>query len=257
MLEEHDPLTVEILASQLAYLWSRPDPLAQSREANAYLEGELVRLFAHRHDPGSAALLAGLAAVLPPDRAASARAAGSVGVHPRWASQMGASDVRDARTVLDECGDATQVLVRFGYPGRPDHALAVLVDHNLGGVVKDTWLAEDADELFAAVRDSLAKQPHLREAPADPAHIRVLLPRRRRLARPGRRRCAARRDGDLRDHRSYGLVVAASASEGRKPRRRFADLLIAATAHANRLDLYTRNADDFAGLEELVHIIAI
>ncbi len=57
--------------------------------------------------------------------------------------------------------------------------------------------------------------------------------------------------------RSYGLVVAAVVAEGRKPRRRFADLLIAATAHANNLDLYTRNGDDFAGLDDLVHVIAI
>jgi len=57
--------------------------------------------------------------------------------------------------------------------------------------------------------------------------------------------------------RSYGLVVAAVVREGRTPRSRFADLLIAATAHANRLDLYTRNSDDFAGLEDLVDVIAI
>lgn len=57
--------------------------------------------------------------------------------------------------------------------------------------------------------------------------------------------------------RSYGLVVAAVVGEGRKPRSRFADLLIAATAHANGLDLYTRNGDDFAGLEDLVHVIAV
>ncbi len=57
--------------------------------------------------------------------------------------------------------------------------------------------------------------------------------------------------------RSYGLVVAAVVSGGRKPRSRFADLLIAATAHANRLDLYTRHADDFTGLDGLVRIIAI
>ena len=57
--------------------------------------------------------------------------------------------------------------------------------------------------------------------------------------------------------RSYGLVVAAVAREGRKPRSRFADLLIAATAHANSLALYTRNGDDFAGLEDLVQVVAI
>ncbi len=57
--------------------------------------------------------------------------------------------------------------------------------------------------------------------------------------------------------RSYGLVVAAVVREGRKPRSRFADLLIAATAHANGLVLYTRNGDDFAGLDDLVQVIAI
>jgi predicted nucleic acid-binding protein len=57
--------------------------------------------------------------------------------------------------------------------------------------------------------------------------------------------------------RSYGLVVAAIMAHGRRPRSRFADLLIAATAHANRLDLYSRNAEDFAGLEDLVRVVAI
>ncbi len=57
--------------------------------------------------------------------------------------------------------------------------------------------------------------------------------------------------------RSYGLVVAAVVREGRKPRSRFADLLIAATAHASRLDLYTRNGDDFAGLESLVRVVSV
>ncbi len=57
--------------------------------------------------------------------------------------------------------------------------------------------------------------------------------------------------------RSYGLIVAAVVGRGRKPRSRFADLLIAATAHANRLALYTRNADDFASLEKLVRVVGI
>lgn len=57
--------------------------------------------------------------------------------------------------------------------------------------------------------------------------------------------------------RSYGLVVAAVVSGGRKPRSRFADLFIAATAHANGLDLYTRNGQDFVGLEDLVTVVGI
>ncbi len=57
--------------------------------------------------------------------------------------------------------------------------------------------------------------------------------------------------------RSYGLVVAAIIGQGRKPRGRLADLLIAASAHANGLDLYTRNGDDFRGIDQLVHVVEI
>jgi len=57
--------------------------------------------------------------------------------------------------------------------------------------------------------------------------------------------------------RSYGQLVAAVADSGRSHRRRIADLLIAATAHANGLALYTRNPDDFAGLEDLLPVIGL
>lgn len=57
--------------------------------------------------------------------------------------------------------------------------------------------------------------------------------------------------------RSYGQIVAAVAAVGRSPRRRIADLLIAATAHASGLPVYTRNADDFAGLEGLVEVFSV
>lgn len=56
---------------------------------------------------------------------------------------------------------------------------------------------------------------------------------------------------------SYGRLAAAVVDAGRQPRRRSMDLLIAATAHAHRARLYTRNIDDFTGLERLVDIIAI
>jgi predicted nucleic acid-binding protein len=57
--------------------------------------------------------------------------------------------------------------------------------------------------------------------------------------------------------RSYGQIVAAVSEAGRSHRRRVADLLIAATAHANGMALYTRNPDDFAGLEIMVEIVGI
>lgn len=56
---------------------------------------------------------------------------------------------------------------------------------------------------------------------------------------------------------SYGRLAAAVVDAGRQPRRRAMDLLIAATAHAHGARLYTRNIDDFAGLEDLVDITAV
>jgi hypothetical protein len=56
---------------------------------------------------------------------------------------------------------------------------------------------------------------------------------------------------------SYGMLAAAVASAGRKPRGRVMDLLIAATAHADGARLYTRNADDLVGIESLVDIVAV
>jgi hypothetical protein len=60
-------------------------------------------------------------------------------------------------------------------------------------------------------------------------------------------------DGDA--ARAYGRIFAAVAAAGRKARgARAVDLLIAATALAAELPLYTRNGDDFVGLGGLVDI---
>jgi predicted nucleic acid-binding protein len=56
--------------------------------------------------------------------------------------------------------------------------------------------------------------------------------------------------------RAYGRVYAAISVSGRKPRgRRAVDLLIAATAIANEMPLYTRNASGLEGLEPLVQVV--
>ncbi len=58
--------------------------------------------------------------------------------------------------------------------------------------------------------------------------------------------------------RAYGRVYAAVAATGRKARgARAFDLLIAATALAAGLPLYTRNPDDFRRLDGLVEVVAV
>lgn len=57
--------------------------------------------------------------------------------------------------------------------------------------------------------------------------------------------------------RAYGQIYASTLTVGRKPRgRRAVDLLIAATALAAGLPLYTRNPDDFAALDG-VDVVAV
>jgi predicted nucleic acid-binding protein len=56
--------------------------------------------------------------------------------------------------------------------------------------------------------------------------------------------------------RAYGRVFAAISKTGRKARgRRAVDLLIAATALANDLALYTRNPEDLRGLEPILDLV--
>lgn len=58
--------------------------------------------------------------------------------------------------------------------------------------------------------------------------------------------------------RAYGRVYAAVATAGRKARgRRALDLLIAATALAAGLPLYTRNPDDFGELGSLLEVVGV
>ncbi|WP_328519413.1 type II toxin-antitoxin system VapC family toxin [Kribbella sp. NBC_00359] len=55
----------------------------------------------------------------------------------------------------------------------------------------------------------------------------------------------------------YGTLVALVISAGRDPRPRRMDLMIAAIASSRNLPLYTRNAADFKGLENVLTVRAI
>ena len=58
--------------------------------------------------------------------------------------------------------------------------------------------------------------------------------------------------------RAYGRIFSAVMSSGRKARgARAVDLLIAATAIAARLPIYTRNGDDFLPLTDLVEVVVV
>lgn len=55
----------------------------------------------------------------------------------------------------------------------------------------------------------------------------------------------------------YGTLVALTIQERRDPRPRRMDLMIAAIASSHGLPLFTRNVADFAGLDDMVTVIAV
>jgi predicted nucleic acid-binding protein len=57
--------------------------------------------------------------------------------------------------------------------------------------------------------------------------------------------------------RAYGRMFAAARAAGQTSRARLADLLIASTAAANSLPLYTRNPADFDALKSIIRLVHI
>jgi predicted nucleic acid-binding protein len=107
----------------------------------------------------------------------------------------------------------------------------------------------DESAVSAVTMAELAAGPHLTEDHGERARRQARLQQVEALFDP--------LPIDAPASRSYGQVVAAVVAAGRSHRSRVADLLIAATAHANHLALYTRNPDDFSGLQDLIAIVSI
>ena len=108
-----------------------------------------------------------------------------------------------------------------------------------------------AEILVSAVTMAeLAAGPHATNDPIERARRQETLQRMEAMLEP--------LPVDAAVARAYGRVYAAVASAGRKARGRLAfDLLIAATAVAAGLPVYTRNPGDFTGLEGLVEVVLV
>jgi hypothetical protein len=119
---------------------------------------------------------------------------------------------------------------------------------DLGRVQSDALPDELA--IAAVTLAELAAGPHATDDPAERAR------RQERL-----QRVEATFDAipfDSAAARAYGRVYAEVAAAGRKARgRRAVDLLIAATAVAAELPLYTRNPSDFDGLTGVLEVLAV
>lgn len=82
-------------------------------------------------------------AVRPASAAAAERLATDGVEEPTWAGDLGTPAVGECCGYVDTAGGQETVIAAFAYPGRKPHALAVLIDHNRGGGVKDCWVSRD------------------------------------------------------------------------------------------------------------------
>ncbi|NMH99650.1 DUF1841 family protein [Pseudonocardia acidicola] len=177
-----DPLDAELFVSGLVGTWWNALP-AGAEDADVVIGGPLVDYAARRRTPTALAFLRAMAVLgndAQRERAlAGAEALAAAGVaEPGWATALGAVTVGECWTWEDCYGDQVSVLCGFSHGGdRPaeQHSLLVLVDHNLGSLVKDATVLGDPAAVIAELRREFADEPMMTISPVSPAEVRRLV----------------------------------------------------------------------------------
>jgi hypothetical protein len=179
---ESDPLEAELSVSRmLGTLWR-----AGSGDADAEAEAlglGLVEYAAEQHTPLALALLRTFAAISPEEvvrQLATTRAdrlAGRGVREPRWPVPVGAVEPGRCWVNEDVYGDQTSVICEYAY-GEERHAIVVLVDHNLFGIVKSAFPVDRVDLTVRELRrEAMKNGPMITLRDADPAWARGFLER--------------------------------------------------------------------------------
>jgi Plasmid pRiA4b ORF-3-like protein len=153
---------------------------AQDEEAAGAILANMISQAEERGGAEALAMMRVLAAVGPRStRTLAASAADRLvrgGLKDRpWVADLGAPEAGAGFGYLDEFGAQESVAVTFAY-GRKQHVLVALIDHDLGGGVKDCWLSDLPDRIRAEYRQA-AKRYRLEFLEYDAAQVRAILDR--------------------------------------------------------------------------------
>jgi hypothetical protein len=142
------PIDAELWGSDVLGALGGREASGDGTQVMAELVASLVPAAEQDASPESLALLRVLAAVGSPAlKGAATEAAERVtadGVpDPDWAAAIGSPTIGPCWHYGDVGGQQESVTVSFGY-GADEHALSVLIDHGLGGKVRDAWVDDAA-----------------------------------------------------------------------------------------------------------------
>jgi len=171
LLAIEDPLDAEDWASGLlGTFYKLPVPPDARDELEGRLGPALVRGAEGMRNATGMAVLHALAGVTGDElgaRAAAARMAARGVPRPRWAEVIGTPEYLGGWTSRDFFGDQIGYYLTFRYPERPPHMAVLLYDENLGGIIKDAFVAalgEGADP-----RALVGQDPDVLVQDVDPA----------------------------------------------------------------------------------------
>jgi hypothetical protein len=167
LLDEDDPLAAEAWASALLdkFEQARVQARLEGMEVPAF-EEDLLQRCRQRADQRAAVVAAALASVVPPAHgrlaeAVTAHLRGAATSSPRWLGTIGHVTPTRAWVASDPFGDQDSLVIGFRQEGRAgEHALVVLVDHNLSGQAKDAWLGPELHDVVESWKS--ATDPHIR-----------------------------------------------------------------------------------------------
>jgi hypothetical protein len=155
-----DPLEAEMFASGIVSTWHQ-DSAIEREEAAVALAGLFAGHMASKRSPDALACLIAAAAVAP-EREAAVLAPAIARLHaagltdPAWKDSLRRVRFVEAWRSTDEYGDQDLVMAVFEHLGRPAHGVALLIDHNMGGMAKEVLVTAEPAELRS---DWVARAP--------------------------------------------------------------------------------------------------